>query len=176
MIIRTGEIMIIRTGETMSDRDFGEQIPPPGWLYDIEVGRTRWWDGVRWTDLAKPLDPVVVRTPAAYARGPASAVTFSDHSSSPRNGISTAAMLLVVLTALALAAGFWLTGSLDPSTVAVLTVVTRLLVTLAFVMAIAALVIAIQRPTRKTLAIVAVVASSVLLSLLMFRLLDGLSA
>ncbi|MCH6229975.1 DUF2510 domain-containing protein [Microbacterium sp. CFH 31415] len=160
----------------MSDRDFGEQVPPPGWLYDIETGRTRWWDGVRWTDLAKPLDPIVVRTPTAYARVPGSAVTFSGHPSSPRNGTSTAAVLLVVMTALALAAGYWLTGSLDPSAVAVLAVATRLLVTVAFVVAIAALVIAIQRQTGKILAIVALVASSLLLSLLMLRLLDGFSA
>jgi hypothetical protein len=164
--------MIVRTGETMSDRDSGEGTPP-GWLFDSDTGRTRWWDGVQWTDLPKPLDPVV-RTSAPHLPVPASAVTFSGHPSS-RNATSSSAMLFVVLSGFALAAGFWLTGGLDPSAIAVLAVVTGLLVTLAFVLAIAALVIAIQRPTRKTLAVVALVASSLLLSVLMFRLLGGFS-
>ena len=166
--------MIVRTGETMIDRDSGEGKPPPGWLFDTDTGRTRWWDGMRWTDLPKPLDPVV-RNAQAYTPVPAAAAAFSGHASS-RNGTSGAAMLFVVVSALALAAGFWLTAGLDPSAIAVLTVVTALLVTLAFVLSIAALVIAIQRPARKALAIVALLASSLLLSVLMFRLIDGFSA
>nr|BFF08742.1 hypothetical protein GCM10025699_00450 [Microbacterium flavescens]BFF12515.1 hypothetical protein GCM10025699_38180 [Microbacterium flavescens] len=54
-----------------------------------------------------------------------------------------------------------------------LAVVNGLLVTLAFALSVAALVISIQRPTRKAVAIVALIASSLLLSVLIFRLLDG---
>jgi hypothetical protein len=154
----------------MSDRNSAEGVPP-GWLFDAETGRTRWWDGARWTDLVKPLDPVV-RTSPAYTPVAVGGVAYSGAPSS-RNAAATAAMLFVVLSALALAAGIWLTGGLDPSAITVLAVINGLLVTLAFALSVAALVISIQRPTRKAVAIVALIASSLLLSVLIFRLLDG---
>lgn len=46
--------------------------PAPAWLYDDETGRTRWWDGARFTDLSKPLDPVV-RTAPTYRAAPEAA-------------------------------------------------------------------------------------------------------
>lgn len=46
--------------------------PAPAWLFDDETGRTRWWDGTRFTDHSKPLDPVV-RTSPTYRSAPAPA-------------------------------------------------------------------------------------------------------
>lgn len=36
------------TDETVAAR------PPAGWLLDATTGQTRWWDGVQWTEHAKP--------------------------------------------------------------------------------------------------------------------------
>ncbi|MHC2999365.1 DUF2510 domain-containing protein [Microbacterium sp. HJ5] len=145
-------------------------MQPPGWLYDEETGRTRWWDGVRWTDLVKPLDPVV-RTAAAYTPVAAPAPATVHAAPSSGNGAAAAGLLLTVLGALGLAAGVWLVGGIDQTTVSVLTTATGLLVAAGFACAVAGLVIAIRRPTKKAAAITGIVLSTIVGSVFVFRVL-----
>lgn len=155
----------------MSERDLAGRMQPPGWLFDDETGRTRWWDGVRWTDLAKPLDPVVRTAPASTRTAMA-----VESVPLPGNGTAAAALLFAALGALGLAAGFWLIGGLDSSTITLLALVTSGLVAVALVLSIVALVIAVRRPTRKAASIIALVASCALVTLLVMRLLDTFAA
>jgi hypothetical protein len=67
--------------------------PPPGWLFDDETRRTRWWDGERWTDYDPPLEPVVHARPAPRAE-----FHFTGAADQRRGGgrIRTSAVLLVL--------------------------------------------------------------------------------
>src|SRR5688572_5117050 len=97
--------MITHAGESMSDSNHAGGMPPPGWLLDNETGRIRWWDGVRWTDLVKPLDPVVRTGPAYHPVSAASVMTFGPSTS--RNGPARAALVIVLLAVLGIAASLW---------------------------------------------------------------------
>ncbi|KRB38757.1 hypothetical protein ASD93_02060 [Microbacterium sp. Root180] len=85
--------------------------PAPGWLYDAETGQTRWWDGLRWTDLARPLDPVV-RTGPAYRPSSGSASGWTAPPT-PKNGPATASLVLLLVAVVGAAAAFSLLAAGD---------------------------------------------------------------
>lgn len=153
----------------MSDHTHAGAMPPPGWIFDPETGRTRWWDGVRWTDLVKPLDPVVRTGPSYTPVSAANAVVFGTPPSG--NATAGAALTFAVIGGLGLAIGTWLTASLGATVTTVLSSATVAVIVTAFILSIVATVIAIRRPTRKGAAITALIVSSLLLSAVAFRIL-----
>ena len=143
-------------------------MPAPGWLYDAETGQTRWWNGVRWTDHAKPLDPVV-RTGTAYT--PVTAGAETPHTApSSKNGPAKASLVLLLLSVLGVAGLVWLATGMNPAAAMVLGIAQIGLLVAAFVLAVIGLVIAIRRPTRKREAIFGLVLSAALLGFLAFRI------
>lgn len=156
----------------MSDRD-RTGASAPGWLFDEESGRTRWWDGARWTDLAKPLDPVV-RTTAGAAYRPVSASSAVIHGRrTAANGPSAWGLGVALLAGIAIGAALWLPAAADPVPRLALTVATGVLVAVAFALSIAGVVTAIHRPTGKTVPVIALALSSLLVSVVAFGLLAG---
>lgn len=154
----------------MSDRD-RTGASAPGWLFDDESGRTRWWDGARWTDLAKPLDPVV-RTTGRPAYRPVSAASAVIHGRrTAANGPSAWGLVLALLSGVAIGTALWLPVALDPIPALALTTATGVLVAVSFALSIAGVVTAIQRPTGKTVPLIALVLSSLLLSVFAFGML-----
>ncbi|MCW3492130.1 hypothetical protein [Microbacterium sp. SSM24] len=145
--------------------------PAPGWLYDAETGRTRWWDGVHWTDLAKPLDPVV-RTGPAYRPASAAAGSWST-APSAKNGPATTALVLVLVSVVGAVASVWLAPGLAPATAAVLGFAQVGVLVATFVLSLIGLVIAVRRPTRKREAVFGLVLSGLVLGVLAFRLVTG---
>lgn len=143
-------------------------MPAPGWLYDAETGQTRWWNGVRWTDHAKPLDPVV-RTSTDY-QPVAAAATTSFAPPSSKNGPAKASLVLLLISVLGVAGLVWLATGMDPATAMVLGFAQVGLLVAALVLSIIGLVIAIRRPTRKREAVFGLVLSVILLGFVMFRI------
>lgn len=158
----------------MSD-DARAAMPPPGWLFDEQTGRTRWWDGVRWTDLAKPLDPVV-RTAPAYAPVSAAAAAFAAPATAAKNGPARAALILILLAVLGVTGILWLVTGGDPFIGASLGLLTIAMVLAAFILSIVGLVIAVRRPTRKGEAVFALIASTLLVGFLASRAVSVLTA
>lgn len=148
-------------------------MPPPGWLFDEQTGRTRWWDGVRWTDLARPLDPVV-RTGPAYSPVVA-ASAFAGPAVVSRNGAARAARILVLLSVLGVTGVRWLVSGGDPFIGAGLGLLTIAMVLAAFILSVVGLVIAIRRPTRKGEAVFALVGSALLIGFLVYRMVSVLT-
>lgn len=146
-------------------------MQPPGWLYDSETGQTRWWNGVRWTEHAKPLDPVV-RTGPVPSAPHAAAMTASTVPSS-KNGPAKAALVLLLLAVLGVAGLIWLASGMDPTVAAVAGLAQIGLVVAAFILSIVGLVLAIVRPTRKREAIFGLVLSALLLGFMVFRILTA---
>ncbi|WP_374313538.1 DUF4333 domain-containing protein [Microbacterium sp.] len=143
-------------------------MPAPGWRYDAATDRTRWWDGVRWTDDAKPLDPVVRTGPQAAVSAQGSAAPGSKPST--KNGPATAALVLLVLSMLGVAGIVWFASGMNPATATLLGLAQIGVLVAALVLSLVALVVAIRRPTRKRRAVVALVLSAVLLGFLVFRI------
>ncbi len=139
-------------------------MPAPGWRYDAETDQTRWWDGVRWTDDAKPLDPVVRTGPQ-----PAVPVTTSPPSSS-KNGPATAALVLLLISVLGIAGIVWFATGMNPVTASLLGLAQIGVLVVAFLLSLAGLVVAIRRPTRKREAVFGLVLSTLLLGFLVVRI------
>ncbi len=149
-------------------------MPAPGWLYDPETGRTRWWNGVRWTDHAKPLDPVVRTTGEVQAVPPPPSARDAQPTS--KNGPARAALVLLLISVLGVAGLVWLATGLNPAVGAVLGFVQIGVLVAAFVLSIVGLVLAIRRPTRKGEAIFGLVLSAILLGFLAFRIVTAPAA
>ncbi|MGN8551389.1 UNVERIFIED_CONTAM: DUF2510 domain-containing protein [Microbacterium sp. SLM126] len=143
--------------------------PAPGWLYDAETGQTRWWDGLHWTDLAKPLDPVV-RTGPAHRPSTGSVIEWTAPPTS-KNGPATASLVLLLISVVGVAASVWLAPGLAPATTTLLGIVQIAVLIAAFVLSLIGLAVAFQRPTRKREAVFGLVLSALALGVLAFSLL-----
>lgn len=138
---------------------------PAGWRYDSKTGDTRWWDGSAWTDLARPLDPVV-RTVPAYG----STMTATPAITTSRNGAANTGLVLLVIAGLAIVAGAWLSPGMAPASATVLTFAQIALAAGAFVLSLVGLVVAVARGSRKSGAVVGLVLSGIVVGFLVVRL------
>jgi hypothetical protein len=148
--------------------------PPAGWRYDSKTGSTRWWDGSAWTDLARPLDPVVrtasMAQTAQMAPRAMTAVTARPATTTSRNGLANTGLVLLVIAGLAIVAGAWLGPGMAPASAVVLTYAQIGLAAGAFVLSLVGLMVAIARRTGKSGAVIGLLLSAALVGFLLFRL------
>jgi hypothetical protein len=148
--------------------------PAPGWLYDQDTDRTRWWDGSRWTDYARPLDPIV-RTSADS--GPVPVVAGGAHDpATSKNGPAKAALVLLLISVLGVVGMLWLASGMSPFAAVLLAFAQIGILVAAFVLSVIGLVIAVRRPTRKREAVFGLVLSAILLGYLAFRIVTAPAA
>ncbi|MFE7844092.1 DUF2510 domain-containing protein [Microbacterium sp. NPDC057407] len=153
--------------------------PPAGWRYDSRTGSTRWWDGTRWTDHSRPLDPVV-RTLPKRAEQVSSTLAMDRRvlsaaasSSAPRNAAADSGLVFLVIAGLAVAVGAWLGPGMAAATATVLGFAQLALAVTAFALSLTGLAIAAVRSTSKSRATVGLLLSAVLVAFLVFRLVAG---
>lgn len=153
--------------------------PPAGWRYDSKTGSTRWWDGARWTDHSRPLDPVVRAMPrrAEQVSGTLavhhSLMNAAAPTSAPRNAATDSGLVFLVIAGLAVAVGAWLGPGMAPATATILGLAQLALAVTALLLSLTGLTVAVVRSTRMTGALVGLVLSALLVAFLVFRFVAG---
>lgn len=146
-------------------------VPPAGWLRD-PAGQTRWWDGSRWTEHVRPA-LATVGDGAVFGADPRRPAAPGS-----KNGPATASLVLILIQLLGGAAligiGF-AAGTAGAQlwqflgVLSILSVVSFLMWVAAFTLAIAGIVIAVRRPTRKRDAVFALVFTSLVIGWMIAR-------
>jgi hypothetical protein len=136
--------------------------PPPGWLHDASTGRTRWWDGARWTEHMQSAPGSV----QGWTSGGGQRRRFVSARIPKTNGYARTATVLIGLVIVGAAAIPLLFGRDNPAMVGLSTLVSLVLIVTGLVFAIIGTVVAVRRPTKKYEAIVAVVIGGVMLLIL----------